>query len=142
MRAEIQRQSPYIEFYLFEAYWFKGMKKAAAQHARQTFLGEGDQQSAQAVQRELESAGEPELGKIFLGQDQQRARKRYLSPIHLASDYGLLERKEETVAALEDAYRERDPWLVFMQKEPVFDFLHSDERYHALVKKMGLPPAY
>jgi hypothetical protein len=34
------------------------------------------------------------------------------------------------------------PWLVFLQKEPVFDFLHSDERYHALVKKTGLLPAY
>jgi hypothetical protein len=31
---------------------------------------------------------------------------------------------------------------VFLQKEPAFDFLHSDERYRALVRKIGLPPAY
>jgi hypothetical protein len=43
---------------------------------------------------------------------------------------------------LEIAYRERSPWIVFLQKEPVFDFLHSDERYRAIVKKMGLPPAW
>ena len=27
VRADIQRQDPYIEFFLFEAYWFKGMKR-------------------------------------------------------------------------------------------------------------------
>jgi len=60
----------------------------------------------------------------------------------LAYDYAFLKRKEEALDALEDAFRERDPWMVFLQKEPVFDFLHSDERYRALVRKMGLPPAY
>jgi len=29
-----------------------------------------------------------------------------------------------------------------IQNDPEFDFLHSDERYRALVKKIGLPPAY
>jgi hypothetical protein len=30
---------------------------------------------------------------------------------------------------------------VFLQNEPAFDFLHSDERYRAIVKKIGLPPS-
>jgi hypothetical protein len=54
----------------------------------------------------------------------------------------MLQRKNDAIAALEEDYREHDPWLVFLQKEPAFDFLHSDERYRALVRKMGLPPAY
>jgi hypothetical protein len=29
-----------------------------------------------------------------------------------------------------------------VQNEPLFDFLHSDQRYQAIVSKMGLPPAY
>jgi hypothetical protein len=60
----------------------------------------------------------------------------------LAYDYARLERKEDTLRALEDSYRERSPWLPFIQKEPVFDFLHSEPRYRDIVKKMGLPPAY
>jgi hypothetical protein len=60
----------------------------------------------------------------------------------LAYDYARLERKEDTLRALEDSYRERSPWLPFIQKEPVFDFLHSEPRYRDIVKKMGLPLAY
>jgi len=43
---------------------------------------------------------------------------------------------------LEASYRMHDPDLIFIQNEPLFDFLHSDPRYRALVKKIGLPPAY
>ena len=50
--------------------------------------------------------------------------------------------KDETLQQLKDAYREHAVDLVFLQSEPVFDFLHSDERYRALVKKIGLTPAY
>jgi hypothetical protein len=32
--------------------------------------------------------------------------------------------------------------MVFLQSDPQFDFLHSAERYRALVEKMGFPPAY
>jgi hypothetical protein len=31
---------------------------------------------------------------------------------------------------------------VFLQHDVNFDFLHSEPRYRAIVKKMGLPPAY
>jgi hypothetical protein len=43
---------------------------------------------------------------------------------------------------LEAAVQEHSAWLVFIQNEPIFDFLHPDERYRAIVKKIGLPPAY
>ncbi len=142
VRAEIQRQDPYIQFLLFEAYRFKGMKTEAGQRAEQVFLLAGDKQSAETFRRAWERAGEAAVGELFLKQDQHRARKQYLSPIHLAYDYALLGRKEETLRALEDCFRERAPLLVFLQKWRVFDFLHSDERYRALVHNIGLPPAY
>jgi tetratricopeptide (TPR) repeat protein len=142
VHAEIQPQHVFIQFFLFEAYWFKGMKKEAAQHMEQMFVAEGDQRSAAAVQRALDRGVEPVAGALFLKQDQDRARKQHLSPIHFAYDYVMLQRKNDAIAALEEDYREHDPWLVFLQKEPAFDFLHSDERYRALVRKMGLPPAY
>jgi TolB-like protein/DNA-binding winged helix-turn-helix (wHTH) protein len=142
VHAEIQPQHVFIQFFLFEAYWFKGMKKEAAQHMEQMFVAEGDQRSAEDVQRALDRGVEPVAGALFLKQDQDRARKQHLSPIHFAYDYVMLQRKDDAIAALEEDYREHDPWLVFLQKEPAFDFLHSDERYRALVRKMGLPPAY
>ena len=32
--------------------------------------------------------------------------------------------------------------LIHMQYEPDFDFLHTDERYREIVRKVGLPPAF
>jgi hypothetical protein len=81
------------------------------------------------------------MNEWLLNYDLDRARTKYVSPLSLAFDYARLADKEETLRALNVAYRERSPWLIFLQKEPVFDFIHSDERYRALAKKMGLPPA-
>ncbi len=143
VRAEILPQDPYIQWLLFEAYRYKGMNKEAAQQVQEIFRAEGDKQSAEAARRAVEQGGgEAALGLVFLRQDQARAGKRYLSPIHLAYDYAMLGRKEETLRELEHSFRERDPLLVFLQKWQAFDFLHSDPRYRALVVKMGLPPAY
>ena len=142
VRAEIQPQHVFIQFFLFEAYWFKGMKKEAVHSLQQLFVAEGDKRSAAAVQRALERGIEPVPGALFLKQDQDRARKQYLSSIHFAFDYAMLQRKDDTIAALEQDYLEHDPYLVFLQREPVFDFLHSEDRYRALVRKMALPPAY
>ena len=78
----------------------------------------------------------------MLNRTKARARKEYVSPLTLAHQTARLKNKEETLKLLEDSYRERSPWLVLLQNEPDFDFLHSDERYRTIVKKMGLPTAY
>ena len=141
-RAETEPQDPEIQFSLSEAYLFKGMKNEAALHQEQTFLAEGDKKSAEAVKRAFERGGIRGMGEWLLGQDLEQAHKKYVSSYTLAYDYARLERKEDTLRALEDSYREHYPWLPLVQKEPVFDFLHSEPRYHDIVKKMGLPPAY
>lgn len=71
-----------------------------------------------------------------------RAGKGYVSPLRLAGWSARLGRREETLAFLEEAYQEHSAPLVFLQNDPAFDFLHSDERYRALVKKIGFPPQY
>jgi hypothetical protein len=118
------------------------MKNEAALHAEQSFLAAGDNKSAAAVRHAFERGGIPAMDQWFLSQDLDQARKNYVSPFTLAYDYAHLERKEETLRDLEDSYRERSPKLLFIQKEPVFDFLHSEPRYRDIVTKMGLPPAY
>jgi hypothetical protein len=66
----------------------------------------------------------------------------YVSPLALANNYARAKNREETLRCLEEAYGEHSSKLVFLQNNPHFDFLHSDSHYRALVKKMGLPPAY
>lgn len=140
-RADVQPQNSGIELELWEAYRDKGMEKEAAQHEEKAYLLWGVKKWADAIRHAFERGGDKAVQEWVLSEHRDEARKKYFSPFDLASDYARLGRKEETLRALEDAYRERSPWLVFLQKEPAFDFLHSDERYRALVKKIGLPPA-
>ena len=54
-----------------------------------------------------------------------------------ATIYGLLGESELTYECLEKAYEERSPWIVWLIN-PAFDGLHSDPRFQALQKKIGL----
>jgi len=40
---------------------------------------------------------------------------------------------------LERAVETRDPMLPYVNAHPLFDVLHSDSRYLALMRKLGLP---
>jgi hypothetical protein len=118
------------------------MDREAAEHMEQAFANLNDKKSAAAIRLAFKKKGFRGVSEWMLNGQLQQVGKKYVSPWTLAWDYALLKRKKDTLAALDDAYNQRSPWIIFVQKEPVFDFLHSDERYRALVKKMGLPPAW
>ena len=70
------------------------------------------------------------------GQNAQGIRLPGVLPL----DYARLKRKDETLHFLESAFQERSPEMPFLQKRPNYGFLHSDPRYQARVKRMGLRP--
>ena len=139
-RAAVQKVDG-IEFILSDAYRFKGMNKEAARHLELGFLAEDDQHSAKAVRRAFDQGGYRAVAEWLLRRDQDKAREEYVSPFFLALDYTRLERKDDTLHFLEGAFQERSPEMVFLEKRPHFDFLHSDLRFQALVRKVGLPAA-
>jgi TolB-like protein/DNA-binding winged helix-turn-helix (wHTH) protein/Tfp pilus assembly protein PilF len=126
---------------LSDAYGFSGLEKDAAHELEQVYLLQGDKESVAAIRQAFERGGYKAVAEWQLGHQKDRARHHYFSPFWLALETARVQHKEETLQLLEDAYREHSPGLVFLQSEPVFDFLHSDQRYHAIVKNMGLPLA-
>jgi hypothetical protein len=141
MRAEAQPQQNDFHFIQADAYWQKGMWKEYAQEVEKGYLVQNDKQSVAAIRQAFASGGGEAVAEWDLNNSKAHARKGYVSPLQLAYLSARLRRKEETLRFLEDAYREHSARLIFLQVEPVFDFLHSDERYQVLVKKMGLPPS-
>jgi tetratricopeptide (TPR) repeat protein len=139
LRTEAQPQDETSHLLLSDAYWLKGMWKESAQEEEKGFLIRGDKHSAAALKRAFEARGERGMAEWSLKDALMQAHKGHLSPWALAGAYAQAGRKEETLRALQDAYREHSPMLVFLQNAPIFDFLHSDERYRALVEQMGLP---
>ena len=62
----------------------------------------------------------------------------YLSPLHVALVFNGLGEREEAITWLEKAYQGRDEYLVYLNVYPEFQNLHSDKRFQALQRQIGL----
>jgi tetratricopeptide (TPR) repeat protein len=142
LRNAVQPNDGVVHFFLSNAYWRKGMWKDSQQELEEALRLFGTPEAAAAAHRAFEQGGEKAVEQWRVKDALARSREGYVSPWDIASAYAYLGDKEHTLKFLEGSFRERVAWLVFIQNEPLFDFLHSDERYRAIVQKMGLPPAY
>ena len=141
-RVEVQPEEAAFHFLLSEAYWHKGMWKESEEELETGNRLAGNPKMAEAEHEAFRRNGEKGAEEFGVNAIKARARKEHVLPFDMAVAYAFLGNKETTLKSLEDAYRGHSQDLVFLQKRPVFDFLHSDERYRELVKKVGLPPSY
>jgi tetratricopeptide (TPR) repeat protein len=142
IRSDAQPNNAGLHEVLSEAYFVKGMEKESeAESERALELAGEKDQLAQQVQI-YRRGGSRAVLEWTAEELKHKAAKQYVSPINLAGAYAQLGRREETIRYLEKSCQEREPHVVFLQSDPTYDFLHSDPRYRAIVKKMGLPPAY
>lgn len=130
------------QFNMATAYRIKGDNSDAAEAMEAAYLNVNDAKSAAAIKLAFQKRGMNGVWLWSLRRQQELAKKQYVSPWVLAYQYAELRDKEQTLKELGDAYNERSPWLVFLQKESLFDFLHNEAGYQTLVKKIGLAPSY
>jgi TolB-like protein/cytochrome c-type biogenesis protein CcmH/NrfG len=62
---------------------------------------------------------------------------RYVSPYNVARVYGAIDDKPRALEWLERAYREHNPDLIELTREPSFAGLHSDAKFRELVDRIG-----
>jgi hypothetical protein len=62
---------------------------------------------------------------------------RYVSPYNVARIYGAIDDKQRALEWLERAYREHNPDLIELTREPSFGGLHSDAKFRELVERIG-----
>lgn len=63
----------------------------------------------------------------------------FVPPTGLAIVYTGLGRTEAAIRALDQAFRERDPMLQYLNVEPHFNAIRADPRFQELIRKVGLP---
>lgn len=64
--------------------------------------------------------------------------RHYVSPLHVALVFNGLGEREQAITWLERAYQGRDEYLVYLGVYPEFQNLHTDKRFQALERQIGL----
>jgi len=85
-------------------------------------------------------AGQRAEAAAVLAELQARSRRSYVAPFHIAMVYVGLGQKEQALAWLERAYRERSWYLTWLKVAPEFDSLRPDPRFADLLRRVGLQP--
>ena len=144
-RLETQPEDAGLHWILCESYRRKGDLKEAAQEWEKLMALIGDKGegiSATTIRRAFEKGGYKAVLLENASYLKRRSATQYVSPVDLALQYAQLGRREETLSYLEEGLRQRSPLLLWIQNDPAYDFLHGDERYRAIIKRIGLPPTY
>jgi tetratricopeptide (TPR) repeat protein len=126
--------------FLSNIYFHKGDYAKAMDELRKVLAMPGNESMAIEADKAYRNGGFQAVSLEFLRNLKRQARKEYVSPFRLAKVASRAGQKEEAMQYLEQSLQERDPQLVHLQHEPDLDPLHSDSRYWAIVKKMGMPP--
>ena len=141
LRKEAQPSDPVVRSLLAKCYRLKGMEKESAMELSSMYELWNRKEDAAAIRDAFRNGGASAAARKQLQILKAESTRQYVSAVDMAQAYAALHMKEQTLDSLEAAYEERAPVLVFLQSDPDFDFLRSEERYQALVRKIGLPPA-
>lgn len=86
----------------------------------------------------LAAAGRRAEALATLRQIERQAERDYISPVSIAYIHTALGDRDAAFALLDTAIQDRDPNVLGLKSNPIFDSLRGDERYRALLKKMQL----
>jgi TolB-like protein/DNA-binding winged helix-turn-helix (wHTH) protein len=139
MQLEILPKDADLHWAISEAYRRKGLTKEAEQELEKSLILSGDQQKAATIRRAYKTGGYRAVLMKQLDDLKRKSTRQYVSPADLAQLYAQLDRREEALTNVEQAYRQRSPLFLQVEADPAFDFLHSDPRYRSIIAGLGLP---
>ena len=135
---EMDQSFYYARWNLGQAYEMKGMyPQALAEYETAMRLG-NDPGLLGLIGHAHAMSGKREEAMKDLDQLKDISRQRYIPPYSFAQVYAALGDKDEAFKWLEKAYQDRDPGILLIKIDPMFDSLHSDPRFNDLVRRMGL----
>jgi TolB-like protein/DNA-binding winged helix-turn-helix (wHTH) protein len=135
-------RDPVMQLFLGAIYRGKGMDKESMQCIEKFYRYSGQPEAADSLHRAFESGGVKAAVEWQIRFDKASAAKHYVGPVDVAELYAQLGDREQTLARLEEAFRQHSPPLLWIQSDAAYDFLHADPRYRSLIQRIGLPPAY
>ena len=120
----------------------KGEYREALAHAEKAqALNPFNDYSAALVGFLRAQVGDREEARRALERLEAKSRQRYTPAISIALVHTGLGDRDRAFEWLEKAYEERSNRLAYLGREPVWESLHPDPRFDALVTRIGLPKA-
>jgi serine/threonine protein kinase/Tfp pilus assembly protein PilF len=107
---------------------------AAAETGRDELDGE-DLEAVAALAFAYALSGRRAEAESLLGKMIELSKRRYVSPLYLATVYTGLGDKDRAIEQLYKAYDNRHPGLVLIRVEPLFDSLRDDQRFNELLRR-------
>jgi serine/threonine-protein kinase len=136
---ELDPKLSWCHLWIGQAYVQKGMFKEAIDEINQAVqLSGGDIRMRATLGHALAVAGQSEKARNVLKDLQEVSKQRYVSPYYFALISEGLGGNQQAVTWLQKAQEERQPYLVLMNVEPVFDSLRSDPGFIAIERSVGL----
>lgn len=65
------------------------------------------------------------------------ARHSYVDSMHVAVIYSGLGDAEQTLVWLEKGYQERSTWMIYLNSDPRYDWLHANPKFQSLLRRVG-----
>ena len=128
-----------VRRYLGQAYAQKGRYDQSISEFQKAVAGSGGSQLMRAeLAHTYAIAGKKDEARAILSELNQLATERYFSPYHIALIHSGLRDKDQTLRLLERGLEERTDYMVFLNVDPRFDWLHNDPRFKSLLDRVGL----
>jgi TolB-like protein len=140
LRSETYPHDPSLHSAKSDCFRAKGMTRQSVEELIAMYKDSGDLRSASAVSRAFNHGGIDAVVRWQIASAQKLTTKQYVSPVYLAQLHAQLGEREPTLSLLEEGFRQHSPLLLWIQRYPEFDFLHSDPQYCSLVQRAALPP--
>ena len=124
------------------AYLQNDMYREAIGVRQEVMTRSGNPDLAAAIGKDYNKSGYLGVVRSWLEGLQEVSKKAYVSSYNMAQIYAILEDRNQAIARLERALKERDGQLTYLSVDPVFDEIRSDPRFQDLVHRIGLPQSH
>ncbi len=135
-----------VDSHFYLAHWWQGIiylsrsmlpRAIAALRKAGAVPGSNSQDFAGFTYREA-LTGRRDKARRLLGQLQSLSRQQYVSPVIMAAIHVVLGERDAAFARLDEAYTQHDSWLAWLRVDRRFDPLRRDERFAALLDRIGI----
>jgi serine/threonine protein kinase/Tfp pilus assembly protein PilF len=121
------------------AYAQNGMYKESVNQRQKVLTLSGNPDLAAAIGEDYRNSGYAGVLQSAVDGLKQVSAQRYVSSYSMAEMYARLGQKDQALAALQHAHKQREPGITYMSVEPAFEDLRSDQRFQEIVSLLAMP---